>query len=148
MARIVQLATFWVFQILNTFTGIALLFTPRTFHENMFDNHEQAYAILGFSPVALEMLHTVLRGQGAALLAISVYLFLPTTDRRGGYLLIACACLLTAMVHVFTAVHHLNSAAVQEAISSFSSLYAMIILDIVLFLGAVASYAMPTRRAL
>ena len=77
MAELVSLrgAAFWVFQIINVATALGMFVAPRRFHESMLEHPQEVYAKLGFSGAAVEMLHNVIRGQGAALLAISCALF-------------------------------------------------------------------------
>lgn len=59
MQKILQQIAFWSFQIINTLTGLLMSFFPKQFHESLFNNPQAVYANLGFSPVALEMLHNV-----------------------------------------------------------------------------------------
>ena len=138
-------AAFWVFQLINAPSALGLILAPKRVHESMFTDHIRAYKILGFSsPTAVEMVHNVLRGQGAALLAISTYLFAirSTDDPKGSSssLLIALTCTLSAAAHALTLRHHLGNAKVREAIgSSFGSLYGMIATN--LTVGGVAFVA-------
>lgn len=125
-------AVFWLFQVLNGLTAIALSTVPKRFHETMIEDPERAYGRLGFSPTALEMLHNVLRGQGAALLAITVFLFYVGPSARQSYLLIGIACGLTLVAHVETLRHHRNSAVVRTAIKSLSAMYVMIAINLIL----------------
>ena len=99
----------------NTLTGLGLLLAPKVFHESMFTNPDAAYALLGFSDTALDMLHNVLRGQGAALLAVSILFVLGRRDRRS-YLLIVLVCGLSLFAHTFTLYRHLTSEAVRRAV--------------------------------
>jgi len=58
----------WVFQLINAPSALGLMLTPKRVHESMFADPPRVYKILGFSsPTAVEMVHNVLRGQGAAL---------------------------------------------------------------------------------
>lgn len=147
MSNVVRLGTYWLFQVLNTLTGLGLFLAPKNFHEGMFDNQEQAYALLGFSTTALDMLHNVLRGQGAALLAISLFLFYLRARDRRSFLLIALACGLTLAAHGFTLQQHLDSETVQAAISSFGALYGMVALNALLLLGAVRTFLRLPAKA-
>lgn len=81
-------AVFWVFQIINFSTALSMFLVPRRFHEAMLRQPQEFYARLGFSDTAVEMLHNVVRGQGAALLAISCALFYMGAGTPGSFLLI------------------------------------------------------------
>ncbi len=117
---------YWLFQILNTLTAISLFLTPRKAHESMIKNPARVYTELGFSTTALEMLHNVLRGQGAALLAISLFLFVSGPENPLTFLLIALTCSLTLFAHIATAQHHRKSPIVMNAIGSIKALLPMI----------------------
>ena len=82
----------------------------------MFENPGAAYALPGSSDTALDMLHNVLRGQGAALLAVSLQLFLLGRRDRRSYVLIA---------HSFTLCRHLTSEVVRRARGDFGPLHGM-----------------------
>jgi hypothetical protein len=135
---------YWVFQLINAPSALGLMLTPKRVHESMFTDPTRVYKILGFSsPTAVEMVHNVLRGQGAALLAISAYLFAigsTADDPKGSSsLLIALTCNLSAVAHALTLRHHLGNAKVREAIGSLGSLYGMIATN--LTVGGVAFVA-------
>ena len=132
-------AAFWVFQLINAPSALGLVLAPKRVHESMFADPPRAYEILGFSPTAVEMVHNVLRGQGAALLAISAYLFAIGPDDPGASLLIALTCGLSAVAHALTLRQHLGDARVREAIGSLGSLYGMIATN--LAVGGVAFVA-------
>ena len=66
-----DLLVFWTFQVINVPTAVGMFLFPRHFHQAMLKKPAAVYSALGFSPTAVAMLHNVLRGQGAALLAIS-----------------------------------------------------------------------------
>lgn len=126
---------FWVFQVVNCICGLGLFLIPKAFHESMFENPPAVYAILGFSETAQEMLHNVLRGQGAVLLAVSLFLFALGRRERRSYLLIALVCGLSLAAHLFTLRQHLNSETVMWAVNDFSSLYGLGGLNALLALG-------------
>lgn len=137
MNAVVRLGTFWLFQALNTLTGLGLLLAPKAFHESMFENPGAAYAILGFSDTALDMLHNVLRGQGAALLAVSLFLFILGRRDKRSYLLIFLVCGLSLVAHAFTLHQHLNSEAVRRAVEDFGPLYGMMAVNVLVALGGI-----------
>jgi len=126
---VVRKICYWVFQVLNFPASVGLLFAPRASHESLFSNPQHAYDMLGFSPVAQEMLHNVLRGQGAALLSISIFLFYVGSRSKESFILIALICFTTLSVHVATLIHHTQSSSVMAAIGSVSPLYAMIAIN-------------------
>ena len=136
----IRLVTFWGVQIINTLTALGRLIAPETFHEGMFENPQAAYGILGFSDTAVAMLHNVLRGQGAVLLAVSVFLFVLGRQERRSYLLIALVCGLSLIAHAATLQQHLASSVVKQAISSFGALYAMMALNALLTAGGLWGY--------
>ena len=113
---------------------------PRGFHESLFRNPQRVYQQLGFSDVAVEMLHNVIRGQGAALLAVSIFLWVAGSRQRSSYLLIALTCLLSVFAHLMTLQHHLNSPLVMEAIGGAGSLYVAISITSVSGVLAGATY--------
>ena len=131
---------YWIFQIINTLSGAGLFFFPQAAHESLFENHTHAYAVLGFSDTALAMLHNVLRGQGAALLAVSLFLFTLGSRSRHAFSLIAFVCVLSLAAHLATLHQHLGSGTVQQAISGFGALYGMIAVNALLGLGAIWAY--------
>lgn len=117
---------YWLFQVLNTLTAISLFLTPRKAHESMFKDPAAVYTELGFSTTALEMLHHVLRGQGAALLAISLFLYVTGPANSLTFLLIALTCGLTLIAHIATAQHHRKNPVVMKAIGTIGALIPMI----------------------
>lgn len=140
MNTVIRLATYWIFQILNTITALGLFIAPKDFHESMFDNPMATYAALGFSNTALDMLHNVLRGQGAALLAVSLFLFILRGKDKRGYLLIALVTGLSLIAHCFTLRQHLDSSVVQQAVSSFNAIYGMMAVNSLVTVGALWTY--------
>lgn len=135
---------FWLFQVLNTPTALAMMLTPRRFHESTFTAPERVYPALGFaSPNALAMLHNVLRGQGAALLAISLYLLTTGANQRSSFLLIALTCGLTFWAHVGTYRQHASSPAVMDALGkqSLRPMYALLAINAVVSACAFCVYA-------
>ena len=147
MNTVVRLGTYWLFQALNTLTGLGLLLAPKAFHESMFENPDAAYVLLGFSETALDMLHNVLRGQGAALLAVSIFLFVLGRRDRRSYLLIFLVCGLSLVAHAFTLRHHLNSEPVRRAVGDFGPLYGMMAVNTLVALGGIRTYARGKRHA-
>lgn len=128
---------FWSFQAINGFSAIALCIAPRRTHEATFRDPARVYQQLGFSPTAQEMLHNVLRGQGAAQLAISSYLAYLGPRNRSGYLLIALLCGYSGVAHIVNTRHHMNDANVRAAIGDdISSLYGIVLLNAVFGAGA------------
>jgi hypothetical protein len=133
MNRTLRAIGFWSFQIINTLTGFLMTFFPKEFHESLFRNPQAVYAQLGFSPVAVEMTHNIIRGQGAVLLAVSIFLWIKGRKSNSAHLLNSLVCLLSAYAQAMTLVHHLKTTAVGTAISSFEGLY--ITLVITAFVG-------------
>lgn len=131
---------FWAFQVINGLTALSMFLAPKTFHESMLKEPAKIYAKLGFSETAVEMLHNVIRGQGAALLAISAYLFALGSDERSAYLLIALACGLSLCAHIATARHHAKSPLVMEAIGSLGAMYPILAINTTFALLASAIY--------
>lgn len=103
-----------------------MTFVPKQFHESLFKNPQVVYAKLGFSNVAVEMVHNVIRGHGAVLLAVSIFVFIQGRKARFVYLLMAIVCALSVYAHIMTLYQHLNTAAIVAAIGDFSSLYVTI----------------------
>lgn len=120
---------YWLFQLLNFPAAVCLVLVPRVSHESLFADPQRAYEALGFSPTAQEMLHNVLRGQGGALLAISIFLFYIGSKRKEGFLLIALTCLGTLSAHIATLIQHTQSTSVMAAIGSVMPLYVMIAIN-------------------
>lgn len=127
MQKILQQIAFWSFQIINTLTGLLMSFFPKQFHASLFNNPQAAYANLGFSPVAVEMLHNVIRGHGSVLLAVSVFIWMIRMKTRSVHLLILIVCALSVYAHVMTLHQHLTTPEVAGAIGSFASLYVVTI---------------------
>lgn len=126
MKLLLRYAAFWIFQVINTLTGVGMSLNPRGFHEGLLRDPQKVYQQLGFSDVAVEVLHNVIRGQGVALLAVSIFLWIVGSRQRSSYLLIALTCLLSVFAHVMTLQHHLSSPLVMEAIGGVESLYVAI----------------------
>jgi hypothetical protein len=123
---------YWFFQIVNGFTSLALVINPKKFHESTFKEPDRVYFAVGFSVTAREMLHNVLRGQGAALLSITMFLFYLGPNESKSMLLIAITCFLAAYTHIQTYRHHLASALVREALGdSLKSIYFLIGINLV-----------------
>lgn len=137
---------FWLFQTLNTLTAASLFLTPRKAHESMFKDPARVYAELGFSATAVEMLHNVLRGQGAALMAVSVFLFVAGPENPLSFLLIALTCGFTMIAHIATARHHIRTPAVIKAIGSIGALFSMIAVNAVVASAALFAFLRdPTK---
>lgn len=135
-------ALFWSFQSINTLSSVSMVLSPRRFHESLFNEPKRAYQLLGFSSTAIEMLHNVIRGQGAALLAASSYLYVQGPQETKSFLLIALVCGLTAFAHTLTLQHHRSDETVMKAIGSVSPLYGLISLNLVI--GGIAAYLYAT----
>lgn len=123
MNPLLKQIAFWSFQIINSVTAFFMTFIPREFHESLFKNPEFVYAKLGFSPLAVEMTHNIIRGQGAVLLAVSIFVWIKGWKSHSVHLLVSLVCLLSVYAHVLTLTHHLRTAAVRMAIGSFEGLY-------------------------
>jgi hypothetical protein len=144
MNSLLRPVAFWSFQIINTLTGVGMSLNPRGFHEGLLRDPQRVYQQLGFSDVAVEMLHNVIRGQGVALLAISIFLWIVGPRERSSYLLISLTCALSVVAHLMTLRHHLSSPLVMEAIGGAESLYLAI--SITSIVGVLASGAYFTWR--
>lgn len=123
MDRILKNISFWSFQIINTLTACLMTFIPKQFHESLFKNPVLVYEKLGISSIAVEMFHNVIRGHGAVLLAVSIFVFLQGIKSRSVYLLIFIVCALSVYAHTMTLIQHLNSADIIRVIGNFGSLY-------------------------
>lgn len=123
MNRILVPIAYWSFQIINTVTAVLMTFLPRQFHESLFGNPVLVYEKLGISHVAVEMFHNNIRGHGAVLLAVSLFVFLQGIKARSVYLLISIVCALSVFAHLMTLRQHVRSEAIVTAIGSFESLY-------------------------
>jgi hypothetical protein len=95
---------------------------PRRFHEAMLKQPAAVYSALGFSPTAVAMLHNMLRGQGAALLAISGGVCYLRPAHPGSFLLIALTCGLSLIAHGCIGLHHRKSAQVRAALGDIKAL--------------------------
>ena len=127
MNRVIIHTAYWVFLIINTITASLMTFIPKQFHESLFKDPEAVYAALGFSEIAVEMAHNIIRGHGAVLLAVSLFIWLEGLRSRPVYLLIALVCTLSVYAHVMTLHQHLNTAEIVDAIGEFGSIYFTII---------------------
>lgn len=122
---------FWSFQIINTLTACLMTIIPKQFHESLFKNPEIVYEKLGFSHVAVEMVHNVIRGHGAVLLAVSIFVWIEGMKSRSIYLLISIVCALSVYAHVMTLNQHLRTESIVTAIGNFNSLYLTILVTAV-----------------
>jgi hypothetical protein len=100
-----------------------MTFIPKQFHESLFKNPVLVYEKLGISSIAVEMFHNVIRGHGAVLLAVSIFVFLQGIKSRSVYLLIFIVCALSVYAHIMTLIQHLNSEDIIRVIGNFGSLY-------------------------
>ena len=124
-----DLLVFWTFQVLNVPTAVGMFLFPRHFHQAMLKKPAAVYSALGFSPTAIAMLHNVLCGQGAALLAISGGVGYLRAAHPGSFLLIALTCGLSLIAHGCTALHHRKSAQVRAALGTINALYGILLLN-------------------
>jgi hypothetical protein len=108
-----------------------MTFIPKQFHESLFKNPEAVYEKLGFSAIAVEMVHNIIRGHGAVLLAVSIFIWIERMKSRSAYLLISIVCALSVYAHVMTLHQHLKTAEIVGAIGNFGSMYATIIITTV-----------------
>ncbi len=145
MAKIIKYTAFWLFQIINTLTGFLMTFFPKSFHESLFANPEAVYTRLGFSSITVDMLHNVIRGHGATLLAVSIFLWTVGVKRRFVHLLIFLVCALSVYAHVMTMLQHLNTPEIMSAIGSLASLYVTI--AITAFVGFLNAFVYVTDRS-
>jgi len=139
--RDLEAPVFYAFQVINGFGSLGLVLDPKGTHERLLKNPQKAYQVLGFSETALEMLHNVLRGQGAALLGITASLAAMGTKNRDSYGLIASTCLFSAAANFFTAWHHRKSSVVMSVVDELTSLYGLIALNAAVGGAALACYA-------
>ena len=105
-----------------------MTFFPKQFHESLFRDPEMVYKQLGFSGVAVEMVHNVIRGHGAVLLAVSVFIWMKGMKSRVVFLLISLVCVLSVYAHIMTLHQHLKTPEIVSAIGNFGSLYVTIII--------------------
>ena len=134
MNRILIHVAFWSFQIINTLTACLMTFIPKQFHESLFKNAETVYSKLGFSSIAVEMVHNVIRGHGAVLLAVSIFIWIEGMKSRSVYLLIAIVCAFSVYAHIMTLNQHLRTEEIVSAIGNFGSLYVTIFITAVVFI--------------
>ena len=127
MGRIITYTAYWSFQIINTITACLMTFIPKQFHESLFKNPAAVYAKLGFSDIAVEMVHNIIRGHGAVLLAVSIFIWLERMKSRSVYLLITVICTLSVYAHTMTLLQHLKTAEIVNTIGDFGSMYFTII---------------------
>lgn len=132
---------FWSFQIINTLTASVMTFFPGRFHEILFKNPAWVYEKLGFSRTAVEMVHNLIRGQGAVLLAVSVFVWMEGRRSRSVYLLISIVCTLSVYSHVMALKQHLGAPAPVNALGSLASLYGIILITAVVGLLNFTAYA-------
>lgn len=124
----------------NVGIGILVLSMNGATSLSMVINPKKAYSTLGFSHIAVGMLHNVIRGQGCALLAITVFLFVLGCGDANAFLLIAFTCRTAMFAHFCTFQHHQESAPVMKAIGSIDPLNCMIWLNFVITVGALFLY--------
>ena len=105
-----------------------MTFIPKQFHESLFKNPEAVYEKLGFSAIAVEMVHNILRGHGAVLLAVSIFIWIERMKSRSVYLLISIVCALSVYAHIMTLHQHLKTAEIVAVIGNFESVYITIII--------------------
>jgi hypothetical protein len=108
-----------------------MTFIPKQFHESLFKKPEVVYEKLGFSSIAVEMVHNVIRGHGAVLLGVSIFLWIERMKSRSVFLLISIVCALSVYAHLMTLHHHLKTAEIVSAIGNFGSMYIAIIMTAV-----------------
>jgi len=108
-----------------------MTFIPKQFHESLFKNPEEVYEKLGFSAIAVEMVHNIIRGHGAVLLAVSIFIWIERMKSRSVYLLISIVCALSVYAHIMTLHQHLKTAEIVNAIGYFGSIYITIIITAV-----------------
>lgn len=113
-----QQLLFWAFQGLNGATAAGMVLAPGATHEALLPRPlELTYSRLGFSRrTAAEMLHNVLRGHGAALLAVSLFLAVTGPAAPSSALLIALVCGCSLGAHACTYAHHARTPLVLEAL--------------------------------
>ena len=108
-----------------------MTFIPKQFHESLFKNPESVYEKLGFSAIAVEMVHNIIRGHGAVLLAVSIFIWIERMKSRSVYLLISIVCALSVYAHIMTLHQHLKTAEIVSTIGNFGSMYATTIITAV-----------------
>jgi hypothetical protein len=123
MDHVFRYLAFWSFQIVNTITASLMTFIPGQFHESLFSNPSIVYEKLGFSSIAVDMFHNIIRGHGAVLLAVSIFIWIEGVKSRSVHLLIFMVCTLSVYAHVMTLKQHLSEEAIIAAIGNFGSIY-------------------------
>ncbi len=134
-------SVFWTFQGINSISALGMVVSPKHFHESLFPDPPRACKTLGFSETAVEMVHNVIRGQGAALLSISAFLFTLGPTDKASFLLIAFTCGSAALAHLLTMQHHRKSETVMKAVGSITPLYGMIALNLAIACSAAYLYS-------
>jgi hypothetical protein len=97
----------------------------------LFKNPEAVYEKLGFSAIAVEMVHNIIRGHGAVLLAVSIFIWIERMKSRPVFSLISIVCALSVYAHIMTLHQHLKTAEIVNAIGYFGSMYITIIITAV-----------------
>ncbi len=128
MEQILRNLAFWSFQIINTITACLMTFIPKQFHESLFNNPEAVYEKLGFSGIAVEMIHNVIRGHGSVLLAVSIFIWIERMRSRSVFLLISIVCVLSVYAHIMTLHQHLKTAEIVNTIGTFGSMYITVVI--------------------
>jgi hypothetical protein len=131
----IEIGLYALFQVINGISSLSMMAFPKRFHESLMKDPERVYQSLGFSPTAIGMLHNVIRGQGAALLSISLFMAFTGPHSKQTFLLMALAATLTLISHIMTAVHHARDAKVMAAIGSLKSLYPLLALNAIFAIG-------------
>jgi hypothetical protein len=108
-----------------------MTFIPKQFHESLFPNPEAVYGKLGFSGIAVEMVHNIIRGHGAVLLAVSIFIWIERMKSRSTFLLISLVCALSVYAHIMTLHQHLETPEIVRAIDNFGSIYLTVIVTLV-----------------
>ena len=134
MEQILRNLAFWSFQIINTITACLMTFIPKQFHESLLKNPEAVYEKLGFSGIAVEMVHNIIRGHGAVLLAVSIFIWIERMKSRSVFLLISIVCVLSVYAHIMTLHQHLKTAEIANAIGNFGSMYITIVITAVIII--------------
>jgi len=77
------------------------------------------------------MVHNIIRGHGAVLLAVSIFLWIERMKSRSVFLLISIVCVLSVYAHIMTLHQHLKTEEIVSAIGNFGSMYDTIIITAV-----------------
>lgn len=139
---------FWSFQILNSLGALGMLLDPKRTHESMIQDGsgpEKVYRELGFSETAVEMVHNLIRGHGAALLAISSSLFYLGSKNPGSLVLIGSTCYCHCIAHTFTARHHITNKKVKDVLGKNIN-HILVIIGINFSVGSTAWIAWYLRK--